>query len=165
LDLEHLFTEAYPRLFRYCHRLVGDRDAAEDVAQETFVRLWKGEVQGEPKALIAWLFKVATHQIRDHVRVSDNRKRLLEIHPVKPAGQRAPDEVLEREMDRERVRSVLGEQPERDRIMLLMREEGFNYQEIADVVEVAPGSVGTLLARALRRFKIDYEARYAHDES
>jgi RNA polymerase sigma-70 factor (ECF subfamily) len=41
--------------------------------------------------------------------------------------------------------------------MLLMREEGFRYAEIAEAVGVAPGSVGTLLARALRRFSTALE--------
>jgi RNA polymerase sigma-70 factor, ECF subfamily len=50
------------------------------------------------------------------------------------------------------VRAALEEVPERDRTLLLMREEGFKYDEIARIVGVAPGSVGTLLARALNRF-------------
>jgi RNA polymerase sigma-70 factor (ECF subfamily) len=47
---------------------------------------------------------------------------------------------------------VLDRLPERDRQLLLMREEGFKYEEIAQVVGVAPASVGTLIARALKRF-------------
>ena len=45
---------------------------------------------------------------------------------------------------------------ERDRQILLMREEGFRYEEIAKSIDVAPGSVGTLIARALKRFASAY---------
>jgi RNA polymerase sigma-70 factor (ECF subfamily) len=54
------------------------------------------------------------------------------------------------------LRAALAELAPRDREILLMREEGFRYAEIAEVVGVAPSSVGTLLARALRRFSTVY---------
>jgi RNA polymerase sigma-70 factor (ECF subfamily) len=59
---------------------------------------------------------------------------------------------------------VLDRLPERDRQLLLMREEGFKYEEIARVVGVAPASVGTLIARALKRFVAMYEAREVVDD-
>ena len=51
---------------------------------------------------------------------------------------------------------AMDELPERDRHLLLMREEGFSYQEIAAAIGVAPGSVGTLIARAIKRFTAVY---------
>jgi RNA polymerase sigma-70 factor, ECF subfamily len=62
------------------------------------------------------------------------------------------------------VRDVLERIPERDRQLLLMREEGFRYDEIARVVGVAPASVGTLIARALKRFVAEFEGREALDD-
>jgi len=164
LDLELLFNEAYPGLFRYCHRLTGDRDVAEDIAQEAFVRLWYRRVSGEPPALRSWLFKVATHLVRDRVRSSANRRRLLEANPVLPAASESPERVTERAEAAERVREVLDGLDVREKILLLMREEGFSYREIADAVDVAPASVGTLLARALRKFSKAYKQRYDVDE-
>lgn len=165
LDLDQFFRDEYPGLYRYCHRLTGDRDAAEDVAQEAFVRLWDREVQGPRPALRAWLFKVATHLIRDRVRTTDNRRRLLEIHPVRPGGLEAPDRLAERSEASVRVREVLDDLSQRDRSLLLMREEGFSYKEMAEAVDVATGSVGTLLARALTRFSREYRNRYDVDEA
>jgi len=165
LDLEVLYSEAYPKLFRYCQRLAGDADVAEDIAQEAFVRLWYRQVSGEPKALTSWLFKVATHLIRDRVRATENRRRLLEIHPVKPGGVEAPDDRAERSQLRDRVRIVLETMTVRDRVMLLMREEGFSYREIAEAADVAPASVGTLLARALKRFAAKYDGTWEEPEN
>ncbi len=165
MDLDQFFRDEYAGLFRYCQRLTGDADVAEDVTQEAFVRLWQRDVQGARPAIRAWVFKVATHLIRDRVRTKDNRRRLLEIHPVRPGGTEAPDRHVERGQDRGRVRAALEALAERDRVLLLMREEGFSYKEMAESVGVATGSVGTLLARALARFTKEYQTLYDVDEA
>lgn len=159
MDFDQTFDELYPPLVRYCHRLTGDRDAAEDTAQEAMVRLYTHRVEGPAPALRAWLFKTATHLVRDRYRVDENRRRLLQENPVTPGAVEGPERTFERKADRERAREALDRLPERDREMLLMRYEGFSYKEIADVVEVAATSVGTLLARAERRFLEAMEGR------
>lgn len=152
MDFDALFDDAYPPLVRYCQRLTGDRDVAEDVAQEAMVRLFAHEVDGPPPALRAWLFKTATHLIRDRYRVDENRRRLLQENPVMPSAVEGPERSFERKAEQELARKALEQLPERDREMLVLRYEGFSYKEIADVVNVAASSVGTLLARAERRF-------------
>lgn len=159
MDFDQTFDELYPPLVRYCQRLTGDRDAAEDTAQEALVRLFTHAVEGPIPALRVWLFKTATHLVRDRYRVEENRRRLLEANPVTPGATEDPERSLERASDRERARRALDRLPERDREMLLMRHEGFSYKEIAEVVNVAATSVGTLLARAERRFLDVLEGR------
>ncbi len=152
MDFDATFDEMYPPLVRYCHRLTGDRDVAEDAAQEALVRLFTHGVEGPAPALRVWLFKTATHLIRDRHRVAENRRRLLQENPVTPGATEGPERGLERSLDRARARRALDQLAARDREMLLMRYEGFSYKEIAEVVNVAAGSVGTLLARAEARF-------------
>lgn len=152
MDFDTTFNEEYRPLVGYCHRLCGDRDTAEDVAQEAMVRLFERDVDGSPAGIRAWLFKTATHLIRDRYRVEGNRKRLLSENPVMPTESESPDNVLEQAEKRARARRALDAMPTRDREMLLMRYSGFSYREIAETVDVAATSVGTLLARAERRF-------------
>ncbi len=76
-----------------------------------------------------------------------------------------PDKTVDRRQRIKVVRSALTKLSDRDRQMLLMREEGFRYREIAAVVNVAPASVGTLLARAVRRFEKALDPVYIEDES
>lgn len=152
MDFDALFDDAYPPLVRYCQRLTGDADVAEDVAQEAMVRLFANAIDGPPPALRAWLFKTATHLIRDRYRVDENRRRLLQENPVTPSAVEGPERSFERKAERELARTALARLPERDREMLVLRYEGFSYKEIAEVVNVAASSVGTLLARAERRF-------------
>ena len=70
-----------------------------------------------------------------------------------------PDEAVEHSETVAGVRVILDQLSPRDQQLLLMREEGFKYEEIARVIGVAPASVGTLIARALRRFAELYEAQ------
>lgn len=152
MDFDATFDAQYPSLVRYCHRLTGDQDAAEDTAQEAMVRLFEHEVEGPEPAVRAWLFKTATHLIRDRYRVDENRKRLLQENPVTPEAPDGPERHLDRMEDRSRARAALDRIPSRDREILLMRYEGFSYKEIARTVDVSHTSVGTLLARAEERF-------------
>ena len=163
VDFEALFETLYPSLYRYLHRLTGDADVAEDIAQEAFVRLLR---QSLPEDEVRpWLFTVAMNLVRDHARKTDRRQRLLTAAPTLVTPATLPDESVERAERISRVKAVLERLPVRDRQLLLMREEGFKYEEIAAVIGVAPASVGTLIARALKRFTNVYHAREAGDVS
>lgn len=160
VDVERLFHRLYPPLFRYLHRLTGDPDTADDAAQEAFVRLTRQKLPEDE--VRPWLFTVATNLIRDRARKSERHRRLqAHVPTAKPAI--APDVSTERSERIAMVRAVLDRVPERDRTMLLMREEGFKYEEIARAVDVAPGSVGTLLARAAKRFEKAYTEMRAEE--
>lgn len=150
VSFEATFERLYPSLHRYLLRLTGDADAAEDLAQEAFVRLLENDVAEEEERV--WIFTVATNLLRDQARKVTRRKRLLSAVPVLPSATPAPDEEAARSESIDRVRTALDQLAPRDRQILLMREEGFKYDEIARAVGVAPGSVGTLISRALRRF-------------
>ena len=117
-DFDELFAELFAPLHRYCTRLTGDGDHAEDVAQEAFIRLVTHDVRGPLPALRVWLFKVATHLVRDHVRVADNRRRLLTLHPVTPSATPSPGAEMERAERVAHVRAALNTLSERDRTML-----------------------------------------------
>ncbi len=155
-DYQVVYERNHQSLWRYVHRLLGDPDATDDVVQETFVRLLsRPDLDGEPARL--WLFTVATNLVRDRGRMSSRRARLLSTAAIEPDPVAPPDRDVERAEKVRAVRRALEQIPERDRQLLMMREEGFRYHEIAQVVGVAPGSVGTLIARAIKRFMEVYE--------
>ncbi|HEX6940427.1 MAG TPA: sigma-70 family RNA polymerase sigma factor [Longimicrobiales bacterium] len=162
MDFEQLFRRLYPSLFRYLHRLTGDPDAADDIAQESFARLLRQPLpDGEAKP---WLFTVATNLVRDAARKTARRERILaSVRPTSPAPI-TPDVSAERSERIAFVREALAQLSERDRTLLLMRGEGFTYEEMARAVGVSPASIGTLLARALRRFSAVYRLQEVADE-
>ncbi|MQA91796.1 MAG: sigma-70 family RNA polymerase sigma factor [Gemmatimonas sp.] len=150
-EFDALYERLKPSLWRYVHRLVGDPDVSDDVVQEAFVRLLKKPNLSENAARL-WLFTVATNLVRDRGRTTARRRRLLTAVPVEGPSPNLADRQLEREEQVRAVRVALERLPERDRQLLLMREEGFKYREIAEVIGTAPSSIGTLIARATKRF-------------
>ncbi len=167
MDFEAAFHSHQAPLFRYVHRLVGDSDLASDVVQESFVRLLSNPLPDED--VRRWLFTVATNLVRDDARMRSRRQRLLaeqyDRSDLASDPIEIPDQVTIRRERVKAARDALEQLSERDRQMLLMREEGFRYSEIAKVIDVAPGSVGTLLARALRRFAKVVDPVHLEDES
>lgn len=137
---------------RYLVRLTGDRDAAADVLQETFFRLVERPPTG-PNAR-SWLYTVATNLVREESRTVARRFTLLRRAPTDALhGDAAqdPQAMTESNEQRKTVLRALAALPERDRVVLLMREEGFTHEEIARAVGATSKSVGTIVVRALRK--------------
>lgn len=155
-QLARLFEELHAPVFRYVHRLTGDPDVAADVVQEAFLRLTQRD--GLPDDVRPWLFRVASNLVRDGARRRSTVLRLAHAgERVVPDAPVQPDEAVEREERIREVREALDRLRPRDRKILLMREEGFGYDEIAAEVGVGRRSVPTLVMRALRRFRDVYE--------
>jgi RNA polymerase sigma-70 factor (ECF subfamily) len=157
-DVERLFAEYHQPLVRYLTRRLGDRDWAEEVAQETFVRALR---QDRIVSERSWLFAVATNLVRDEARKDARRRRRLELLREQAKAEEAvePEPTsLERAQEAAFARKALAALTERDRDALLMREEGLDYDEIATALSLSVGSVGTTLARARRRLMESYEA-------
>ena len=156
-DVERLFRAYHDPLVRYLTRRLGDRDWAEEVAQETFVRaLRQKDLQNER----AWLFAVATNLVRDEARKDIRRRRHLELLREEAKAEEAvepPITDLERAQERAMARKAIDALTERDREALLMREEGLDYTEIAEALQLSLASVGTTLSRARRRLVEAYE--------
>src|SRR5882672_6185375 len=140
-DLDRLFREFHQPLVRYLTRRLGDRDWAEEVASETFLRAAR---QGELVSERSWLFAVATNLVRDEARKDARRRRHLELlREMEKADEIVEPEPLtiERAEEAAMARRALEMLGERDREALLMREEGLDYTEIASALELSPGSV------------------------
>jgi RNA polymerase sigma-70 factor (ECF subfamily) len=155
-DLAKLFEQYYASLVRMLYRRTGDRDRAEDLAQETFARA----VAAPPNNPRPWLFAVALNLVREDGRRAATRGRRLELlraETDQPAN--APDADFDRREATDKVRAALATLNERDREALLLKAEGFDYEEIAATLGLAKGAIGTTLARARRRLVEAYRAQ------
>lgn len=155
--LAELFYSTYHPLFRYVYHIVGNRADAEDIVQEAFVRLHE-RLQQSPEVtdMRAWLFRAARNRAIDLVRTSStwasSRAALAVAEHVWDEQQNLDQIVLRRER-LERVHAVFECLSANEREALILRSEGLRYREIAQVLEIEPGYVGTLLARALQKLR------------
>ncbi|MBI2797484.1 MAG: sigma-70 family RNA polymerase sigma factor [Gemmatimonadetes bacterium] len=158
VEVERLFRTYHDTLVRYLTRRLGDRDWAEEVAQETFVRALRQERIVNERA---WLFAVATNLVRDDARKDARRRKHLELlraESEQEAAQEPETQTLERAQEMALARAALESLAEKDRLALLMKEEGLDYHEIAEALDLSVGSVGTTLSRARRRLAEGFEA-------
>lgn len=161
-ELERLFHLYHIPLVRYLTRRLGDRDWAEEVAQETFLRALRQERLTSERS---WLFAVATNLVRDEARKDERRRRHLQLLAEErrdDVSEQVPMDV-ERSREQALARRAVDALAEKDRLALLMKEEGLSYSEIAEALDLSMGSIGTTLSRARRRLAEAYESMQAED--
>lgn len=153
-----LFDGHFHRMVRYLDRLSGDPDLASDLAQEAFIRLHRrGALPDHPEA---WLITVAMNLFRNARSTAARRKRLLTAARAEATlgdPSPGPGQLLEGADQRDRVRAAIDRLTERERQLLLLRAEGYEYRELAAALGLHEASVGTLLARAKRAFRAAYD--------
>ena len=150
-----IFYEHYPIVRRKLVALVRDEAAADDLAQDVFLRLYRNP-PNDPAALGAWLHRVLTRIGYDYLekkarerRLQNKQERLFDIEASPPTGE----DVILRKLDQEDIREWLDTLPERDKQALLLRYSGYSYSEIAGELGVKPPVVGTLLNRATQKLR------------
>jgi RNA polymerase sigma-70 factor, ECF subfamily len=159
---EAVFRARYGELYSLSYRLLGDHGEAEDVVQETFLKLDDEPVLGRPvEEVAAWLRRVCLNATYNRMRGRrratmrlDRAGRMERVDEETEAGGPLLD-VLRAEQQRA-VRQALASLPQRQRACLLLRHAGYSYAEIAATLDLAVGSVGVLLARGERAFRDAY---------
>jgi RNA polymerase sigma-70 factor, ECF subfamily len=139
----------------YLTRLTGHRDRAEDLAQETFLRLFRSaDSYSEQGLLRGYLFRIATNLVRSEER---REKRLRLLLPFlgrqDHAEPAAPSGLLRQEMHRE-VSAAVAQLPLRFRVPLVLHEiEGWAYADIARALGCREGTVKSRIHRGRQHLK------------
>lgn len=151
------------RIFAASYRMMGNRAAAEDVTQETFLRLWKNAARWRPQGarIETWLYKVAMNLCIDTLR-KRRREAPQEAAPERADPGLRADERLAVGERRNAVEAAIASLPDRQRmaITLCYFEECSNI-EAAESLGVSIDAVESLLARARRALKMKLTARRA----
>jgi RNA polymerase sigma-70 factor (ECF subfamily) len=164
---EALFRDHYPRMVSLLTHLTGDRGQAEEIAADAFSKLARrSALLASREDVAAWVYRVATNAGLDALRANSHRRRregAAGAERLRVGAEPGALEELMREERAARVRAVLATLKPRDAQLLLLRNGGMAYREIARTLGVQPSSVGTLLARAEREFERKYRARHGDD--
>jgi len=136
-----------------------DRDAVEDVVQETFTKaFYRIHSFKGTSSLYTWLYRVAVNAAKDYIKSRKRRPAAsfddLAGRTSLPAPERPSLEGLERRELRLQVRAAIDRLPQRFRSVLALREiEGMTYNEIAEVLGLSLGTVESRLFRARKRLR------------
>ncbi|HJS07914.1 MAG TPA: sigma-70 family RNA polymerase sigma factor [Pirellulales bacterium] len=160
---EELMRRYQDRLITVLDHLVGNRDQAEDLAQDVFLRIYRSRKSYVPGAKFStWLFTIANNVASNARRSRSRRKEVnLDLRPATTTGIHSIDELAQaasglmptRQIDkaemRDIVRSAISTLNERQRLaVLLSKFESMSYEDIAETMEMSPQAVKSLLSRA-----------------
>lgn len=158
-DLETLVETYQGALVRYATRLVGNREVAQDVVQETFLKYLERPLRfGEPRQWASWLYRVTHNRCIDILK-QDARRRQLNLFAPKPASVEPPGQGLIGEEQRRAVGRWLDKlKAEHRAVILLFFDEGKTYNEICEITGLSSSNVGMILHRSLKRLRKFAEA-------
>jgi RNA polymerase sigma-70 factor (ECF subfamily) len=140
---------------RYAASLLDDADAAEDAAQECFVRLWEHReswtLEGSLRGL---LFQIARNLAFDERRRTQARARAAHVAPEAPPPRTPADQAEAAEL-RALLATAVRALPERRReVFLLVRHQGLSHREVAQLLGLSPQTVANHLSLALTDLRV-----------
>lgn len=165
-SFETLIRKYFPRLLNFIFRYVHDREAAEDLTQEVFIRVYKSASQYKPQSKFqTWIFTIARNLSLNELR--RHKHRTISLDKTFPSDEgelkkqvedprsTSPDEDILRKEKANAVKAAIDDLPESQRVAVLLRRyEQFSYQEIAQTMSVSVKAVKSLLSRAKESLKM-----------
>lgn len=177
---EELVERYQTRLVTVLEHLVGNRDQAEDLAQEVFMRVYRARSGYQPGAKFStWLFTIANNVASSALRIRSRRREVaLDVGNTTSAAvvkldnvaQAASGQMPARQMDKAEMRDVvqiaLAALNERQRMAVLLNKfEGMSYADIAETMEMTPKAIKSLLSRARLNLREVLEPYLEHGHS
>ena len=165
-SFETLLRKYFPRLVNFIYRFVGNRQAAEDLAQETFFRVYKSVANYTPRSKFqTWVFTIAKNLSLNELRRGKHNTVSLDETFLTGDGElkRQVEDVHSDRLDEQMLRSeraaavkkAINHLPENQRIAVLLRRyEQFSYEEIAQTMNTSVKAIKSLLNRAKENLKI-----------
>ena len=150
------FNDLREELIGTLRSLLGNKEDAQDVAQETFLRCWRGrEGLSGVRNLKAWIFRVGLNAARDLQRSAWHRRVKPQLAPeVLPAAPSTSAQAVEDEELLTKVRVALRQLRPEERDVFLLRQNGdLTYEQIAETMELPIGTVKTRMRLALGRLR------------
>lgn len=156
-------VELYQRpIINFVVRFIGDKNKAEDIAQEVFLRVFKAAKDYRPKSKFkTWLFKIATNLCLNEIRDNKNSPQFIDLLELNEAGFLAvapdsysPEKTFENKQLIDIIRKAITNLPEKQRIALLLQKyNGFSYEEMSQIMGCSVSSVESLIQRARQNMK------------
>jgi RNA polymerase sigma-70 factor, ECF subfamily len=154
-QLGELYEEYYDRITRYAYVHIGDRNDAEDIAGETFLKALKtlDSYQERGIPIQAWLFKIAHNLVVDHLRKKAKVKlQPMDLTPV--ASDEDPVEEVEKSIKLEKVKSAMKNLTDDQRTVVGLRFlGGMTSREVAQIMNKNDGAVREMQRAAIEKLR------------
>ncbi|MGD2245950.1 MAG: sigma-70 family RNA polymerase sigma factor [Candidatus Aminicenantes bacterium] len=143
------------KVFNLAFSLTHDRDTADDLAQEAFIKAYYALPRFQLRSGFGtWLYRITVNHIRDFLRKTGRVKK-LPFDEIKESSILQEDDMMKKEKEstekqrRKVVRETIRTLPEKHQVILSLRDiQGLSYEEISRVLKISPGTVDSRLHRA-----------------
>jgi RNA polymerase sigma factor (sigma-70 family) len=152
-SFDRLFDEEYARVAAIARRVLGDPDAAEDVAQEVFLDLHRRFGDNPGAQASAWARTAAAHTALNLIRTNRRRAVREKLYSAEPGAAEDPQAAVETAETSRAVRAALARLPQGQATVLVLRYSGLSYAEMASALGIGVNGVGTRLRRAEARLR------------
>jgi RNA polymerase sigma-70 factor (ECF subfamily) len=155
--LGSLFQRHHQRVHALCYRMTGDQAAADDLVQESFLRVLRYRKSfGARAAFTTWLYRLVRNVCIDHLNAESRTRARVELMASEHNTER--HELEETDHRLEAIRNALyALSPEKREVLVLSRYEGLSYAEIAEVCETTVGAIKVRAHRAMRELRVKFE--------
>jgi RNA polymerase sigma factor (sigma-70 family) len=149
-QFDALVRQHVPAIFRYARRFTGDRDIAEDIAQETFVKAWKNLKRYDPsRSFSAWLYTIAQRTAIDYLRKKSDEPLPEELLDTAPSVL----ETLDMARENRALALATAQLPSEYRAVVQLRLQDLQFHEIAERLKKPLNTVKSQYRRALGLLK------------
>jgi len=143
------------RIYRHVYYRVSNKDDAEDIAQQVFIRAWKAikKYRRTSKPFLAWLLRICHNLVVDFYR---SKKCAIYIDDEfdLPGSEESPERLAESEYDQKLLRGIILKLPDEQQQVIIMKFiEGFSYTEISSSLQKSEGAVRVIQHRALKKMR------------
>ncbi len=158
MDLKGYKRDILPlkdKLFRLALRILGNHADAQDAVQDVLIKTWQDRHQLKLVANVeAWIFRMTRNRSIDLIRARKKNNCEIEQAYGLASHQRSPLEKTESQDIQDRIRKVIAQLPEQQKMVIHLREiEGLTYQEIADVLDITMAQVKIIIFRGRKQLK------------
>ena len=150
MDFHQIYKHHYKIIFGFCYRMTGNMEIAKDISQETFTKLYELSLkEHQPDKILSWLYKVAGNRCLNHLKrgkMIRNVNRELDQPGIEYDN---PEKMFIKNETIETMRNIINQLKPKQKMLILMYQDGFSYKELAKATEIPYNSIGKTLWRTI----------------
>lgn len=156
---ELLYRKLYVKLCAFSNKFLNDPDAAQEIVQDVFTKIWEGREGIDPEASIkSYLFKIAQNLSINTLRRKKVESRYIEIYKliyIEQDEYSSLESLIAKDLEEDIINSIAKLPLQCRKIFELSRSEGLKYKEIAETMNISIKTVEAQMSKAFRSLRIE----------
>jgi RNA polymerase sigma-70 factor (ECF subfamily) len=151
VNIEALYRQNYKAIYSFCYRMLGNTENAQDITQETFIKLHHRSTQQNPEIenVKAWLYKVAGNLCLNTLNTKNRHQEIKNSFSNDSLEQISPEKIMIQNEKLQMVKNAIQKLEPEKQALILMYQDGLSYKEMSEATGIKLNSVGKTLWRII----------------